>query len=194
MATETQQPTIQKRNDAYTGILAISFLAMTGATVLLYLEYQNYEGKAPPKATPIEVPGAQLRAIPKTGDAPPPPPPKMDDTMPPPAPPKEGAMMRPPQPRETPTPFLLPATVKVDALPAVPVGKPSAAIQPVEAGSEAHQGGVIAIPDVVPTSSVVVPAVVTEPAKPAPRPAGPAPEPNLSDDPPLPAKRFVPPM
>jgi len=78
------QNVIPKRNDAYTGFLAISFLAMVGATVLLYLEYQNYEGKTPPKAPPIDVPGALLKTIPGSGNAPkpPPPPPPMEEPMP----------------------------------------------------------------------------------------------------------------
>ncbi len=73
---------VPKKNDAYTGFLAISFLAMVGATVLLYLEYQNYEGKPPPKAPPIDVPGAQLKVIPGSGGAPKPPPPPPPDPMP----------------------------------------------------------------------------------------------------------------
>jgi hypothetical protein len=35
------------KNDAYTGILVISFLAMAGACVLLYLDYENYSAKPP---------------------------------------------------------------------------------------------------------------------------------------------------
>lgn len=37
------EPTAKPRNDAYTGLLAISFLAMVGGSVLLYLDYSDYE-------------------------------------------------------------------------------------------------------------------------------------------------------
>jgi hypothetical protein len=71
MAVQKETDTIvKKRSDAYTGFLAISFLAMVGATVLLYLEYQNYEGKAAPKAPAVDVPGAQLKQLPGSGAAP----------------------------------------------------------------------------------------------------------------------------
>ena len=43
------EPAAKPRNDAYTGLLAISFLAMVGGSVLLYLDYSDYEStKGPP--------------------------------------------------------------------------------------------------------------------------------------------------
>lgn len=70
MADKDTDTVVRKRSDAYTGFLAISFLAMVGATVLMYLEYQNYDGKAPPKAPTIDVPGAQLKQLPGSGAPP----------------------------------------------------------------------------------------------------------------------------
>ncbi len=35
-------------NDAYTGMLAISLLALIGGCVLLFLDYREYEGPPPP--------------------------------------------------------------------------------------------------------------------------------------------------
>ncbi len=44
------------KNDAYTGLLAISFLALVGGTVLMFLD-QDELGKPPAKLS-IDVPGA----------------------------------------------------------------------------------------------------------------------------------------
>jgi hypothetical protein len=75
----------RKRNDAYTGLLAISFLAFLGGTVLLYLDLEQYkEGgnlKKAPDPLKIDVPGAQLKVVPGSGTAPPP---KADPEMMPP--------------------------------------------------------------------------------------------------------------
>jgi len=46
------------RNDAYTGLLAISFLALVGAAVLMYLDSEKL-GK-PPEKLKIDVPGATV--------------------------------------------------------------------------------------------------------------------------------------
>lgn len=49
-------------NDAYTGMLGISLLALIGGCILLYLDYSQYPDKppaAPPKAPPIIQPGAK---------------------------------------------------------------------------------------------------------------------------------------
>jgi hypothetical protein len=54
------QSVARPRNDAYTGLLAISFLALVGACVLLYLEYDSYGGQNPPPVPNIDVPGAKL--------------------------------------------------------------------------------------------------------------------------------------
>jgi len=50
--TEVRQ---KPRNDAYTGLLAISFLALVGATVFIYLDAEQL-GK-PPGKLQIDVPG-----------------------------------------------------------------------------------------------------------------------------------------
>ena len=38
------------RSDAYTGILVISFLALVGGSVFLYLDWNYYKGSKPPDA------------------------------------------------------------------------------------------------------------------------------------------------
>jgi hypothetical protein len=43
-AESTSRPT----NDAYTGMLAIALLALIGASVLLYLDYNQYGERNPP--------------------------------------------------------------------------------------------------------------------------------------------------
>ena len=53
MATKETKP--KPRNDAYTGLLAISFLALVGATVFMVLD-ADAVGK-PPAALKIDVPG-----------------------------------------------------------------------------------------------------------------------------------------
>jgi hypothetical protein len=53
MAIREAKP--KARNDAYTGLLAISFLALVGATVFMVLDIDQV-GKAPAKLT-IDVPG-----------------------------------------------------------------------------------------------------------------------------------------
>jgi len=97
---------VSRRNDAYTGFLAISFLAMVGGTVLLYLEFDKYEGKTPPKAPVIDVPGIQLKTLtgtggptppkvePKVVEPPPEPEPKTMNRVPP-APVKETLVVQP---------------------------------------------------------------------------------------------------
>jgi hypothetical protein len=47
---------VQPRNDAYTGLLAISFLALVGASVMMYLDAESL-GKAPPPLKLPDVPG-----------------------------------------------------------------------------------------------------------------------------------------
>jgi hypothetical protein len=66
---------VKPRNDAYTGILAISFLALVGATALMAMDADSL-GKAPDKLK-IDVPGATpgkagegLKRAPLEGGAP----------------------------------------------------------------------------------------------------------------------------
>jgi hypothetical protein len=54
MATDTEVRE-KPRNDAYTGLLALSFLALVGATVFIYLDAEQL-GK-PPGKLQIDVPG-----------------------------------------------------------------------------------------------------------------------------------------
>ncbi|MCE9532510.1 MAG: hypothetical protein K8T89_15525 [Planctomycetes bacterium] len=214
-----QEQSIRKVNDAYTGILAISFLAMVGGTVLLYLDYQNYEGKAPPKAPVIDVPGVQLKTNPKTGG---PPPkviePKPEDPMPPdPKPADPKAMMRVEPVKLLTLPTLQKPDVAQSLPPIVPVESvarpgdpviqipdvPIPTVQPVRAGN-----AVVPLPE-VPISadpppmrpartgntagpSSELPAFIVEPIKTGPgTPTPPVFEPMTNDDPP-PLKRFDP--
>ena len=55
------------RNDVYTGLLAISLVAMIVSCVLLYLDYSQYAGKAAPPVPPPPQP----RPV-ATGQLPPP--------------------------------------------------------------------------------------------------------------------------
>jgi hypothetical protein len=188
------EPYVKKRSDAYTGILAISFLALVGATVFLYLEYQNYEGKTLPKTPVIDVPGARLQADPKSGGPPAPKtPPKVDNPQENPMPmPMPGMMMRnEPRPENT-LPVLVPIepvqTVQPAEIPVLIVAPPVEQVQlvvPVK-----RDEPIIVIPELPPP-----PAPVGEPVKAAePKPIVPIFDPIPSDSPALPpVKRFDPP-
>lgn len=65
MAEIDEQDTTRATNDAYTGMLAISLIALLVGCALLYLDYSQYPGN-PPKVT--------APAPPSGGGAPPPPP------------------------------------------------------------------------------------------------------------------------
>ena len=43
------QPVAKPRNDAYTGLLFISFLALVISSILLFLDYNQYGTTNPPK-------------------------------------------------------------------------------------------------------------------------------------------------
>jgi hypothetical protein len=43
-------------NDAYTGMLGIALLALITGSVLLYLDYSQYDGKSPPPTPKYAVP------------------------------------------------------------------------------------------------------------------------------------------
>ena len=53
---KTREVVVKPRNDAYTGLLAISFLALVGAVVLMAMDADSL-GKPPPKLD-IAVPGS----------------------------------------------------------------------------------------------------------------------------------------
>jgi hypothetical protein len=204
MATETTVVKPRKRNDAYTGLLAISFCAFVGGSVLLYLDLEQYkEGdklKTAPDPLKIDVPGAQLKVVPGSGT---PPPPKKEpeatppDTMPE-MPPPMMNMMRA-DPKKDSVPVVLPALEAADARPSSPsvesVIVQAQALQPARRSEEQ----VVSIPDpVLPTTSLDVsansnvsdmPTMQTEI-----RTIAPTSTPSLNDEPPIAPKRFDPPM
>jgi hypothetical protein len=211
MATTGSNPTVKKRNDAYTGILAISLFAMVGACVMLYLELQTYEGKQVPAAPKIDVPGAMLKSDPKSGNPPPPKAlPKQEVPEDPNAPmkdmnpadgkeqPKTGSL--PPDKRKRPeggAPVGLPPIPPVEVAVPTPVVIPSA--QPAE--SKKTTEPVIQIPEIASPTAPEDPinqAPQTKPAQSKPPVTQPKPvvptEPNGMDDPPpLPGNRALPP-
>ncbi|MFL5338726.1 MAG: hypothetical protein ACJ8F7_01050 [Gemmataceae bacterium] len=54
-ATRTRYVAPKARNDAYTGLLFISFLALVVSSILLFLDYNQYGSATPPK---VSIPGA----------------------------------------------------------------------------------------------------------------------------------------
>jgi hypothetical protein len=60
----TDEPKAKPRNDAYTGLLIVSFLAMIASCVLLFIDWSNYGAMNPPdyrKALPPVVNPAPVR-------------------------------------------------------------------------------------------------------------------------------------
>ncbi len=57
------QPAAKPRNDAYTGLLFISFLALVISAILLFLDYNQYGTTTPPKPT-LAQPGSSTPFIP----------------------------------------------------------------------------------------------------------------------------------
>lgn len=226
MATDITQPTqpqVVKRNDAYTGLLAISFLAMVGGCVLLYLEYQQYETLTPQATPKPDVPGT-LKPTPN----PPKEQPKAKEVEPEnpmPMPDKDKAGRLPGVPSDDavviPIPGLEPARLP-DMVPSTPVQVGAGASNKVPdlvipaSGTEASkplQLEPLEIPPVPMISSGQVPATKVNPSEPATeqtpiipgvgteQPAAKLPptnvpmmkEPSLEDAPPLKTKPFVPP-
>lgn len=116
---KTDESVARPRNDAYTGLLAISFLALVGGSVFLYL-YAEEMGD-PPKdgvkvdvvSGPIGTAGTPLsRITPPFSLKDPPEPPKKDPMMMPMEPPKDPmGMMGMPMSKLPQTPEVLPAIV-----------------------------------------------------------------------------------
>ncbi len=212
MATDTQSsPQMIKRNDAYTGLLAISFLAMVGGCVLLYLEFEQYENLKPPGKTAIDVPGTLRPAPTPPKEAPKviPPPDNQDNPMPMPMMDKDKAGRLPvegpgdalviptipvPDPSQIPGKAFNPiipasATEAGKFLPLQPVEIPSAPMIPNRQvpATEAHPGDLPPQP--------IIPDLGLEPAsgKTPLKTLPPRNEPGLDDLPP-PVKPFVPPM
>jgi hypothetical protein len=80
--TRDEEVTAPATSDAYTGMLAISLVALIAGCVLLFLDYSQYPDKNPPavqKAPAIPTGGAPAPA-PGNGAAPPTPP--MGETPP----------------------------------------------------------------------------------------------------------------
>ena len=205
MATDTVTKP-RKRNDAYTGILAVSFLALVGGCVLLYLDLEQYKDgdklKKAPDPLKIDVPGAQMKVVPGSGTAPPPKkePPPMEPMEPPPM------MMRDDSKRET-VPVVLPPLEAVNATkPSAPPVEPvviGPTIRPVQAVEPVgtREEPVIQIPDLElppPPKPVDLPMNVKVTEMPQlqgeTKTVAPVTAPSLNDDPPIVPKRFQPPM
>ena len=71
---DTDRGTYRPTTDAYTGMLAISLLALIAACVFLFLDYSQYPEKAPPPVPKAAPPEAAVKA--------PPPPPKAEPPAP----------------------------------------------------------------------------------------------------------------
>jgi hypothetical protein len=76
MAEIDEQDTTRATNDAYTGMLAISLIALLVGCALLYLDYSQYPSGDPPRVTapaaaPPGGPGQAPGAAPPPGGAPP---------------------------------------------------------------------------------------------------------------------------
>jgi hypothetical protein len=160
---------------------------MVAGCVLLYLDYQSYEGKNPPKTPSIEVPGAQLKTLPGTGGpAAPKPEPKPDDA-------KKDATINIPPPNTLPA--LRPETV---------VGEPintAQPIQPVQAPlpQTPQTAPVVDIPVVPlplnnsPPADANSAAPALPGASPQAQPTIPNADPDILEAPPAPQTRLAPP-
>jgi hypothetical protein len=58
---DTTEPTSVPRNDAYTGMLIVSLIALLAGTLLLFLDWNQYPDKNPPKVIKV-VPEAAVPA------------------------------------------------------------------------------------------------------------------------------------
>lgn len=207
MATQTAARP-RKRNDAYTGMLAISFLAFVGGTVLLYMDLEQYkEGeklKTAPDPIKIDVPGAQLKVVPGSG-TPPPPKKEPEPEMPPPEMPPPMMMMRA-EPMKPSAPVVLPPLESVEVTkPNVPAVEPVAVLPMIQQVQAIEP---IRVPD--PVASIPDPELPPPPApievsvpvrvpdapmvKTETRTVAPVTTPSLNDEPPIAPKRFQPPM
>lgn len=209
MATDvTVRP--RKRNDAYTGLLAVSFLALVGGCVLLYMDLEQYKDgdklKTAPDPLKIDVPGTQLKVIQGSGapvekkkepEMPPEMPPMMDPMMPPPMMPMmPPMMMMRDNPKKQAVPAALPSLETTSNLQSEPVEVPVVVspVQPIQAAEPVRRGDdpLAAIPD---PSLPPPPAAVASPMiQMSELPALPASLPNNSNEPPVMPKRFLPPM
>jgi hypothetical protein len=90
-AARSRYQTTRPRNDAYTGLLFISFLALVASCIFLYLDYDQY-GKSSPQFKPEIKAGGTTGNLPGPGDAPTPPVPMGDPMAPAPMNPMPGPM------------------------------------------------------------------------------------------------------
>lgn len=161
-------------NDAYTGMLALSFLALLAGSVLLYLDYQEYDSQMKSVSAPkvdltpqgtLAAPTSENAGTPAAGDAAP---------ATPPAAPAGGDPMsaRPAPPRLDPE--LQRVNIVLPAPPAPPPAlEPLPELAPVPAPAAPVASAPLVLPEVAPAA----------PAKPAAEP----------DAPPLTLPAFVPP-
>lgn len=73
MARKYQEQKAKPTNDAYTGMLAISFVALLVGCALLYMDYDQYQAKPPTKLNPND-PNLKERPAPDQVEAKAPPP------------------------------------------------------------------------------------------------------------------------
>jgi len=64
--TEKKDPGVLK-NDAYTGMLVISLLALIGGSLLLYLDYSQYPANPPSFSVPAYTPPKAAEKGPEAG-------------------------------------------------------------------------------------------------------------------------------
>jgi hypothetical protein len=77
--TDTSRSTYVPTNDAYTGMLAISLVALIAGSVLLYLDYSQYPDRGPKAVEKAAPPQEKPVAPPPKVDAPPPAAPMPDE-------------------------------------------------------------------------------------------------------------------
>lgn len=162
---KTKDSGTKPRNDAYTGLLAISFLALVGGSVLMYLDHEEL-GPVPSKdKLKVDVPGITLG---KGSDLP-----VRANPGPAPAPDPMGGMNPMPMPMPAPMPAPMPMPMP---MPMPPDGK---APDPKAGMSKAEPAALPELPAVEAPANGVIPAGATLPVDP--------------DAPPITPKPFVPP-
>jgi hypothetical protein len=164
---------VSPRSDVYTGLLALSLIAMIVSSLLLYLDYSQYSGSPVPR---VNVPQPELRKGVQTGQLPP-------LLLPPPVPISERPFTKSKEP-------VVAAPVKPvggeeSQTPAVPPPAPTPTVDPAPA------------PVVTPAPQPELPAPtpMPEPPPPAPEPVAappkPAPVPSVPPPPPPPLPKSV---
>lgn len=209
MAASTQP---KPQNDAYTGILFISLLALIGACALLYMDYDQYGARTPPKGTQLETPNKSIDKGTISPTIPLPAPggnePKKNEpmTMKPPVKPNETelTLVRPDIQAPPTAPATIP-TLQVPGLPPMPVVtsdegaiRPAKfeTLAPVKSGVDATSREVSKPVEPMKELEVLPPAEETKPTvelKPVPetKPTAPTTPPSLLDAPPV-SRPFVP--